>query len=233
MSQYRLLTGSLCLMAAVAVRGDLAVLPNALFPLGAKGVVGGASGPLPAGWTECEYLESTGTQYINTAYTNTGYTAFNIVYSRTASVGYGHVISSDARYCLRGSSSDLALAANYNSGSQTPVANPQPAIGAISSVYMDYDKVSVNASDITITAHTHVPYTQSPICIFGVPVEKATMKNVKARVYSCDIIENGDVVRNLIPALDTNSAPCMFDTVTQAAFYNAGTGDFLYQIRDQ
>jgi hypothetical protein len=205
------------------------VIPAAFSPLG----VGRSSvTPIPAGWTECEYLESTGTQYINTAYTNTGYTAFNIVYSRTASVGYGHVISSDARYCLRGNSSDAELVANYNSGTQTAVVNPQPATGAILSVYMDYDKVSVNTSDITITAHTHVPYTQSPICIFGVPVEITAMKNVKARVYSCDIIENGDVVRNLIPALDPNSVPCMFDTVTQVPFYNDGTGDFLYKIKE-
>ena len=39
---------------------------------------------------------------------------------------------------------------------------------------------------------------------------------------------NGEVKHNLLPCLDQTGTPCMYDTVTQTPYYNAGTGDFLY-----
>ena len=35
---------------------------------------------------------------------------------------------------------------------------------------------------------------------------------------------------NLIPALDRNDTPCMYDTVSKKPFYNAGSGEFLYEL---
>ena len=37
---------------------------------------------------------------------------------------------------------------------------------------------------------------------------------------------------NLIPALDLNGAPCMYDTITKQPFYNKGTGKFGYELMD-
>ena len=38
---------------------------------------------------------------------------------------------------------------------------------------------------------------------------------------------NGGLVRDMIPVLDWNYVPCMYDRVTEQLFYNAGTGDFI------
>lgn len=38
---------------------------------------------------------------------------------------------------------------------------------------------------------------------------------------------NVDVL-NLVPCLDYNNRPCMYDTVSKQTFYNQGTGEFLY-----
>lgn len=35
---------------------------------------------------------------------------------------------------------------------------------------------------------------------------------------------------NLIPALDKNGVPCMFDLISKSTFYNQGTGEFLYEL---
>lgn len=35
---------------------------------------------------------------------------------------------------------------------------------------------------------------------------------------------------NLVPALDPSGRPCMYDTITKHPFYNAGTGEFLYEL---
>lgn len=38
---------------------------------------------------------------------------------------------------------------------------------------------------------------------------------------------NGDYIRNMLPCKDKENKPCMYDTVSQQAFYNAGTGKFI------
>lgn len=37
---------------------------------------------------------------------------------------------------------------------------------------------------------------------------------------------------NLIPALDQNGTPCMYDKISHSPFYNAGTGEFGYELMD-
>ena len=44
------------------------------------------------------------------------------------------------------------------------------------------------------------------------------------RMYSFKI----DNYINLIPCLDSDNKPCMYDTVSKKTFYNNGTGEFLY-----
>ena len=48
------------------------------------------------------------------------------------------------------------------------------------------------------------------------------------KIYEFSLLENGRTKQNLIPVLDDNDNPCMFDTISQETFYNDGTGDFLY-----
>lgn len=48
-------------------------------------------------------------------------------------------------------------------------------------------------------------------------------KYVKVRV-------NGQLVYNLIPVLDKNSIPCMYDLVSKKYFKNEGTGQFTYSL---
>lgn len=45
--------------------------------------------------------------------------------------------------------------------------------------------------------------------------------------------KTGEKVHHYIAALDNTGAPCMFDLVTRKAFYNRGTGDFLYPGKEQ
>ena len=44
--------------------------------------------------------------------------------------------------------------------------------------------------------------------------------------------ENDELVLDLIPVLDNNNTPCMYDKVSQQFFYNQGTGEFGYGIEE-
>lgn len=51
------------------------------------------------------------------------------------------------------------------------------------------------------------------------------------RIFSCKCWSedtDADVYYDLIPCLDDNGRPCMFDRVSRKSFYNSGTGEFLY-----
>lgn len=47
------------------------------------------------------------------------------------------------------------------------------------------------------------------------------------RIYSCEMYENGELVRDFIPVLDANGIACLFDEVTNVYFHNKGTGLFV------
>lgn len=51
----------------------------------------------------------------------------------------------------------------------------------------------------------------------------------KMKLYYFQMINgSGKIVLDLIPCLDTKGTPCMFDRIANKTFYNQGTGDFLY-----
>ena len=51
-----------------------------------------------------------------------------------------------------------------------------------------------------------------------------------ARLYDCRITDTstGTLLRHFRPALDERGVACLWDTVTERYFYNAGTGDFTW-----
>lgn len=51
---------------------------------------------------------------------------------------------------------------------------------------------------------------------------------IKAKIYYARLEDNGVVVRDLRPCLDSNNVACMYDMVTGTYFYNKGTGEFKH-----
>lgn len=49
------------------------------------------------------------------------------------------------------------------------------------------------------------------------------------KFYSCQIYDNGVLVRDYIPVLDHNNTPCMYDKVNKTLNYNKGTVEFTYE----
>lgn len=49
-----------------------------------------------------------------------------------------------------------------------------------------------------------------------------------ARIYYCKVWENDTLVRDIIPVLDENNVPCMYDKITNTFYYNQSSGSFSY-----
>ena len=50
----------------------------------------------------------------------------------------------------------------------------------------------------------------------------------QGRVYSCKHYSGDELIQDFVPCLDAEGVPCMFDFVSRKSFYNAGTGSFTW-----
>ena len=48
------------------------------------------------------------------------------------------------------------------------------------------------------------------------------------RIYSCKHYSGDELIQDFVPCLDTEGVPCMFDLVSQKPFYNKGNGSFAW-----
>ena len=53
-------------------------------------------------------------------------------------------------------------------------------------------------------------------------------KYFPGRIYSCKHYSGDELIQDFVPCLDTKGVPCMFDLVSQKPFYNVGTGSFTW-----
>ena len=54
----------------------------------------------------------------------------------------------------------------------------------------------------------------------------ATENMTSMRIYSCQIYDNGVMVRDLWPCYDPDGVVCLYDKVEKKYYYNAGSGAF-------
>ena len=185
----------------------------------------GGGNILPAGYTRLEYLESTGSQYIDTGCTANQDTTIKTRWQFVEEPGYAGAIFTQLgdpprfaaiyRDNLNRSRFDYGTRMNYATG----------IIYNIGQVYDIEKRGRYNYVDgvLVCTNQTTEPFESSRI---GISAAGASLSS-KFRLYSFEMENDGVMKLNLIPALDSTGAPCLFDTVSRKPFYNAGTGDFV------
>lgn len=57
---------------------------------------------------------------------------------------------------------------------------------------------------------------------------KSINNGFQGRIYSCKHYSGDELIQDFVPCLDTEGVPCMFDFVSQKPFYNVGTGSFTW-----
>ena len=179
-------------------------------------------GELPAGYQLCNYLESTGTQTINTGLTPVYGDEINVIAYRTS----------------------IANNMFYASGALTITSN----VELYCRYFTSTNKSATEISSVKFPAdaqYHHIMLSQDGFYADGnfagaLPGERAeageliifmgTTAGGAIRIKRFYITRGGVYTLNLIPALDRNGTPCMYDTVSKQTFYNAGTGEFLYEL---
>lgn len=195
------------------------------------------------------YLESTGTQYINTGYNFTGGIAeVDIKFSMTDvtpelwQVNYvcGSGNPSSPRNYFLGLGIINAQTTTYLRavGGATIIDNGMvidnaPAIGKIEDLKLTLNESTKKITSINNGNTSNFTYTGTAInsynyILFGTSFGDTDIRSGKIILYNAKIIDNNNLIRDYIPVIDSSRKPCLFDKVRKECYYNQGTGEFLY-----
>jgi len=196
--------------------------------------------PLPYD-AEVEYLESTGTQWIDTGTTLKSYSQIDCDF-----IGLG--LSNKAVFgCSNGSAYNSGaielfwlesavrtrfevVAPASNSASQILAFSPSYSVGTLYSVRYNKDVFSLNGDSGTSNWYSDYVGTRN-LYIFATNRGSASY-NSDCKMFLFKISANGTLVRDFIPVRFTNelgqSEGAMYDKVSGRLFRNQGTGAFTY-----
>ena len=182
---------------------------------------------LPSGYTELEYIEGTGTQYIDTGFNPDQDTrvvmdivgpAANVSARYFASAQNGNVI-----YQMMSQYGGTQVYDYYGTSAQ--IVNDIPTTGRL---ILDKNKNVFSAGGVT---HSHPLQNFSVgynLYLFGQNNRGNTDQSRIAQMvlYSCKIYSNGILSRNFIPCKNPNGAVGLYDIVHGVFYGNIGTGVF-------
>lgn len=188
--------------------------------------------PLPEGYTQLEYIESTGTQYIDTGFVpnQDSRVYLKVMPMSDAETGdgsgfipYGAGISmqSQAFECY---SSLGQYEFNYD-GQYSFVGSA--SVGSVLEIDHNKNIVSLCSNgekqNINFTYATFsCPYT---LTLFA--LHRASILRGLLRLYGCQIYDNGTITRYFVPCKNSSGEVGLFD-ISQGIFYgNDGTGSFV------
>ncbi|MCQ2580618.1 MAG: hypothetical protein MJ164_00400 [Alphaproteobacteria bacterium] len=199
---------------------------------------------LPAGYTELEYIESTGTQYIDTGVANNSLTDptveitlkmidiadttwFGVSTADAKGIFYNIKTASPERWYARwGSQSYSDRPLTYQPGKSvldlvfTDALHTVKLTGTTNlSVYVDGELVGTNTYNSCAFTAT------GNICLFGVQTSP-TKRKMQLGMWK--ISNNDTLLQHLIPVKRNSDGEIgMYDMVTNTFFTNQGTGDFI------
>ena len=184
---------------------------------------------------ELLYLESTGTQYIDTGYkpssetrvTGEFYindyvgTAANYVFG----VYYG-TTSGAKNYGLNVGSASLYFNVPWKANSGVR-SDSVPAIGTVYA--FDVSKAGGYVNDVLdVVIPNDQDFTAGSKSMYLFWANGTSGSGLNGRIYHLQIYESDTLVRDFVPVLDTNDVPCMYDKVSGEFFYNQGDDEFSY-----
>lgn len=185
---------------------------------------------LPSGYTELAYIESAGTQCADTGVVGNQGIEFEVEFEIANSVsssGQGTVLgclsSTSARY-------ELTTWTNNTYGGQFCFGSETYDAGITQNVRIT---IALRNGVLTtprgaVSVSTSAFDSGMSIALFGRHRQNVGFDEFsKMKLYSCQIYDNGTLVRDFVPCINPSGAVGLYDIVTQAFFGNSGTGVFI------
>lgn len=201
---------------------------------------------LPTGYKRCEYLESDGTAYIELPF------GFNYTDEMYAKVKFNNTYGSERHIIsLKGWNTDKNTSSRFcfASVSRGSVISFASALGSLSALQDDFTPTAPFNLSVCEVNYSNKQYTllnESKIFVrnlnyatFGPETSHiCLLKNFDNEGTEGAIYEyrhkKANAEYRLIPCLDSNNTPCMYDVINNQAYYNsAESGSFTYKLYPQ
>ena len=201
---------------------------------------------LPANYTKCVYLQSDGTQWIDTTHIANDETG---LYLRTQCLGNGNHVpfgsyeSEKSYWAPRFNTSDKSANYVFGAGSSTNMflydKGDDLIYTSTLNLYSDR-KITLISEDTRwegIISNTASAASYS-LWLFSWNTNKGTIDTTNGkfigRIFRAKITQDDYLAHDFVPCLDENNRPCMYDLVTQTPYYNQSGGvEFTYCLEHQ
>ena len=214
-----------------AVKTLAAELNAAGYPVEVTPVLKGCS-RLPSGYTELEYIQSSGTQYIDTGIKPNQDTSIEIEAIPSA-VGETYLGEGFCPYAAGVSNNDSAFEC-YTSQDQYEFDYDGQIVYLATATVGDVLKINHSKNVASLTVNGADVYTQifeyksfeSPYTLTLFARHRASLVYSKGKIKKCKIKSGDTLVRDFYPAKSINGTIGLYDLVNSAFYTNAGSGVF-------
>ena len=187
-----------------------------------------AQSGLPSSYTAVDYLQSSGTQYIDTGRKLTQDSDITIDFSIVGEIYRDAGIFGSRQSALK---NNLTLFQNKNpivfSGDFSEYQKHRFSVASsLERTKIQINKAGVWVNDILKKSWSDVADFETPTngLIFDVGNNNWSGNKAVMRLYS---YTDGDA-QQLVPCLDANGVPCLYDLIGKTALYNQGAGSFTW-----
>lgn len=184
---------------------------------------------LPSGYTQLEYIESTGTQYIDTGFIPNQDTRFVLTAELTAvsdssqTAIFGSRNANKNQFWLYWRYNNLQFAFRYGNSTTNNLAGNT----ALTAHVFDANKNVFSVSGEAVTAASATFECLYSAYIFAVNNGGVAEYQSSLKLYSCQIYDNGVLVREFVPCKNSGDVGGLYDVLNGVFYGNAGTGEFL------
>lgn len=187
-------------------------------------------GPLPEGYTQLEYIESNGTQWINTEFLADQNTRVVIQFQLTQLLNTWQCIIAARDSAASGYGNSFSLWASGEGPYRTDYgveAGPFFGQADTSKNQADKNKNITTLGSSSATNPAAIFTCNYPLCIFAGNSGGSMEYPSRMRVYSCEIYDNGNLVRAYTPCKDPSGNSGLYDLIGGNFYTNAGSGLFI------
>ena len=181
---------------------------------------------LPSGYTKLDYIESSGTQHIDTGFIPNQDSAVHIVCQPTVASDWQGIFGARSATNVGEFGVDIpagtTLRSVYGTNSVTTTVS---TVATKLDIYKNKNVCTINGAVLTNSTQTFS--SGYPIWIFDKNTAGAKWNPCSMKLYSCKVYDNGTLVRDFIPCKNASGTLGLWDNVNSVFYANAGTGVFI------
>lgn len=183
-------------------------------------------GPLlPEGYTELEYIQSNGTQYINTLFTPNNRTrvVMDLDSSTTSTAAYfGSRDDAGSNAFILWALSSTSV--RYDYGSKTYEKTVSGVTGRMT-IDVNMSKWKFGEQEFEAEEETF-QCSNSLMLLTSISGGVVDDRRLSAKLYSCRIYDDETLIRNFIPCTNPDGFAGLYDLLNEKFYVNAGSGTF-------